>query len=141
MRASEQAYDLIRSEEGLRLKTYKDPVGKLTIGYGHTRNAKPDMEITLEQAEELLTQDVKSAERIVNWYVRKVNQNQFDALVSFVFNVGSGHFKGSTLLRKVKVNPDDPSIADEFAKWIRGGGKVLPGLVRRRKREAELYFK
>jgi lysozyme len=69
-----------------------------------------------------------------------LTQNQFDALVSFIYNVGTGNFKKSTLRRKVSADPRDPSIAAEFARWNKGGGKVLPGLVKRRAEEAKLYF-
>jgi len=140
MKASEKAIEVIKEHEGLRLKAYTDHVGVVTIGYGHTKTAREGMEIDQAQAEVLLKQDISGAERIVSWYVGRVSQNQFDALVSFVFNVGSGKFKGSTLLKKVKADPNDPTIADEFKRWVRGGGKVLPGLVKRRTKEAELYF-
>ena len=66
---------------------------------------------------------------------------QFDALTSFTYNVGSGAFGGSTLLKKLKVNPNDPTIRDEFMRWVYGGGEILPGLVTRREAEADLYFK
>ena len=69
-----------------------------------------------------------------------VSQHQFDALLSFTYNVGTGNLARSTLLKKVKANPKDPSIRGEFARWVYGGGKRLPGLVRRRKMEADLYF-
>ena len=66
---------------------------------------------------------------------------QFDALTSFTYNEGSGAFGGSTLLKKLKVNPNDPTIRDEFMRWVYGGGEILPGLVTRREAEADLYFK
>jgi lysozyme len=69
-----------------------------------------------------------------------INQNQFDALVSFAYNLGVGNLKSSTLLKKVNANPSDPTIRDEFMKWVNGGGKKLPGLVKRRQAEADLYF-
>ena len=69
-----------------------------------------------------------------------INQHQFDALLSFTYNVGTGNLARSTLLRKVKANPQEPSIRTEFSRWVYGGGKRLPGLVRRRKMEADLYF-
>ena len=101
---------------------------------------KPTDVITLHEAERFLRQDVEFAEKEVNRHNLDINQNQFDALVSFVFNLGVGNFARSTLLRKIKSNPDDPTIRKEFERWIYAGGKVLNGLVRRRKEEADLYF-
>lgn len=131
---------MIATHEGLRLEAYLCPAGVWTIGYGHTKGAKPGMTITRQQAEALLREDLLTAENTVNRLHLKLNQNQFDALVSFVFNVGSGNFQRSTLLKKIQANANDPAIASEFNKWNRGGGRVLPGLVKRRKQEAELYF-
>ena len=136
----EQLLALIRRFEGSRLKPYLCPAGVPTIGYGHTQNVKPTDVITLHEAERFLRQDVEFAEKEVNRHNLDINQNQFDALVSFVFNVGVGNFARSTLLRKIKSNPNDPTIRKEFERWMYAGGKVLNGLVRRRKEEAELYF-
>ena len=96
--------------------------------------------ITLDEAEYFLRQDVAFAEKEVSRHNLNINQNQFDALVSFVFNLGVGNFARSTLLRKIKSNPNDPTIRKEFERWIYAGGKVLNGLVRRRREEADLYF-
>ena len=82
-----------------------------------------------------------SFEKAVDSYcIDTINQSQFDALCSFAYNCGVGNLKSSTLLKKVNVNPDDPTIKDEFLKWTKGGGKTLPGLVKRRTEEAQLYF-
>lgn len=140
MKTSNKGIDLIKKYEGFRAKAYKCPADKWTIGYGHTRNVKPTDVITLHEAERFLRQDVEFAEKEVNRHNLDINQNQFDALVSFVFNLGVGNFARSTLLRKIKSNPNDPTIRKEFERWIYAGGKVLNGLVRRRKEEAELYF-
>ncbi len=140
MKASEKAYSLIRQSEGLRLTAYRCPAGVWTVGYGHTVGVVPEMVITLEQAEEFLGQDIEKAEGIVNAEHLNLRQCQFDALVSFVFNVGGGNFRKSTLLMKVKVNPDDNSIMDEFLRWVYAKGKVLPGLQKRRLAEMKLYF-
>jgi lysozyme len=140
MKTSNKGIDLIKKYEGFRAKAYKCPADKWTIGYGHTQNVKPTDVITLHEAERFLRQDVEFAEKEVNRHNLDINQNQFDALVSFVFNVGVGNFARSTLLRKIKSNPNDPTIRKEFERWIYAGGKVLNGLVRRRKEEAELYF-
>lgn len=140
MKASEKAYSLIRQFEGLRLTAYKCPAGVWTIGYGHTSGVVPEMAITKEQAEELLSQDIVVAENIVNAECQNLRQCQFDALVSFVFNVGGGNFRKSTLLKKIKANPDDNSIMDEFLRWVYAKGIVLTGLQKRRLAEMKLYF-
>lgn len=150
MKTSSKGIELIKRHEGFRAKAYMCPAGVWTIGYGHTRGVKSGDVIDKAQGERFLIQDVQIAEREVNSHGLAFNQNQFDALVSFVFNIGVGRdkdhprgpagFKGSTLLRKLKVNTNDPTISYEFSRWKHGGGKVLPGLVKRRKEEAELYF-
>ena len=131
---------MIRKFEGLRLAAYRCPAGVWTIGYGHTSGIVPGMSITIGQAEELLAQDVAVAEGIVNAERLALRQCQFDALVSFVFNVGGANFRKSTLLAKIKVNADDNAIMDEFLRWVYGGGVVLPGLQKRRLEEMRLYF-
>ena len=98
------------------------------------------MSITIGQAEELLAQDVAVAEGIVNAEGLALRQCQFDALVSFVFNIGGANFRKATLLARIKVNADDNSIMDEFLRWVYGGGVVLPGLQKRRLEEMRLYF-
>lgn len=142
MKASEKAYSLIRQFEGLRLTAYKCPSGVWTIGYGHTSGVMPGMNITKEQAEEFLRLDIETVENIVNAECPGpgLRQYQFDALVSFVFNVGGGNFRKSTLLKKVKANPDDNSIMDEFLRWVYAKGVVLPGQQKRRLAEMRLYF-
>ena len=131
---------MIRQFEGLRLTVYRCPAGVWTIGYGHTSGIVSGMVITKEQAEKLLRQDIAMIENIVNAECRNLRQCQFDALVSFVFNVGGGNFRKSTLLKKVKANPDDNSIMDEFLRWVYLNGVVLPGLQKRRLAEMRLYF-
>ena len=140
MKASEKAYSLIRQSEGLRLTAYRCPAGVWTIGYGHTSGVTEGMAISVEQAEEFLRQDIEAAESIVNGECLNLRQCRFDALVSFVFNVGGGNFRKSTLLMKVKVKPDDNSIMDEFLRWVYAKGKVMPGLQKRRLAEMKLYF-
>ena len=99
------------------------------------------MSITVSRAEELLAQDVAVAEGIVNAErISGLSQCRFDALVSFVFNVGGANFRRSTLLAKVKADPDDNAIMDEFLRWVYGGGVVLPGLQKRRLEEMRMYF-
>jgi lysozyme len=145
--SSSKGIDLVKSYEGFSSKPYLCPANVVTIGYGTTRYPNgvkitlKDAPITEAKALEYLMLDMKSFERNVDSYCRDdINQNQFDALVSFCYNVGPNALKASTLLKKVNINPNDPSIANEFAKWNKGAGRVLKGLVRRRKEEAQLYF-
>ena len=140
MKTSEKAYSLILQFEGLRLMAYQCPAGVWTIGYGHTSGVAPGMVVTKEQAEEFLRQDISTAENIVNAECQSLRQCQFDAMVSFVFNIGGGNFRKSTFLKKIKVNPDDNSIIDEFLRWVYSKDVVLPGLQKRRLAEMRLYF-
>lgn len=140
MKTSAKGIALIKRFEQLRLKAYKCTAGVWTIGWGHTSGVKEGDTCTAAQAEEWLKQDIADAEDAVNWQGLKLNQNQFDALVSFVFNAGEPHFRKSTLLKLVKENPADPEIAKEFEKWVYSGGKVTAGLVNRREVESNLYF-
>ena len=140
MKTSPKGIALIKEFEGLRLKAYKCPGGVWTIGYGHTAGVKPGMVITKAQAEEYLKADLIAFERYLNGLGLALNQNQFDALISFIYNVGTGNFSNSTLLRKVRANPQDNSIMDEFLRWVYSKGRVLPGLQRRRLAEMKLYF-
>lgn len=133
--------------EGCRLKAYRCPAGVLTIGYGHTGpDVKPGMEITAPQAVALFNDDVDKFARSVEASLAGVSlkQKQFDAVVSLAYNIGLGGLKKSTLYRKVKANPDDPTIRAEFMKHVnaRANGvlKPLPGLVKRRRAEADHYF-
>ena len=140
MKTSSKGIELIKEHEGFSSRAYLCPAGKWTIGYGHTGGVKSGDVISKWQAEELLRKDVLTAERAVNRQRLPLNQNQFDALVSFTFNLGVGSLQRSTLLRRARVNVNDPGIAAEFKKWVYGGGRVLPGLVKRRQAEATLYF-
>ena len=140
MKTSDKGIGLIKRFEGLRLKAYLCPAGKPTIGYGHTKDVKLGDVITEEEAEQLLLEDLIVVENEINKHNLDINQNQFDALVSFVYNVGQGNFERSTLLKKIKSNPNDLSIRNEFMRWIYADGKPLNGLKKRRKMEADLYF-
>jgi len=122
MKTSPKGIALIKEFEGLRLKAYKCPGGVWTIGYGHTAGVRPGMVITEAQAEEFLKEDLFSCENAVNNQKLSINQNQFDALVSLIYNIGIGNFQKSTLLRKARVNPNDNSIMDEFLKWVYSKG-------------------
>ena len=140
MKTSPKGIALIKEFEGLRLKAYLCPGGVWTIGYGHTAGVKPGMTITEEQAEQFLKEDLIVFEKAVNNQNLFINQNQFDALVSLIYNIGIGNFQKSTLLRKARINANDNSIMDEFLRWVYSKGRVLPGLQRRRLSEMKLYF-
>ena len=144
---SSKGLDIIKKYEGFSSKPYLCPAKVPTIGYGSTyyedgsKVKLTDSPITQERATDLLEALLVSFERAVDSYcIDTINQSQFDALCSFAYNCGVGNLKSSTLLKKVNVNPDNPTIKDEFLKWTKGGGKTLPGLIRRRTEEAQLYF-
>lgn len=140
MRTSHVGLTLIKSFESLRLEAYRCPAGIWTIGYGHTAGVRRGDVIDTQRAEYLLAEDLKTFEEVVNRECPGVNQNQFDALVSFTFNVGTANFMKSTLLKCVKANPGNVNIRYEFNRWNRANGTVLSGLIRRRRAEADLYF-
>ena len=140
MKASVDAYELIKQFEGLRLKAYLCPAGIWTIGYGHTSGVSPNSFITIQEADEYLHRDVATIEMQLNKLNLSLRQCQWDAIVSFVFNVGIGNFKASTLLAKIRINPEDNSIMDEFLRWVYANGKVMKGLQKRRLAEMKLYF-
>lgn len=143
MRVSQKGIDLIKKFEGLRLLAYVCPAGVLTIGYGHTgADVKPGMRITEEEAEKLLWKDTESAQQTVSSFVSvKLNQNEYDALVSFTFNVGPTAFVNSTLLRLLNHGAERKIVAGEFARWVKAGNnQPVPGLVRRREEEKKLFL-
>lgn len=141
MTPSENCYVLIRAHERLRLKAYRCPAGVLTIGYGHTRNVKPGQQWTREEAEAHLQGDCADAAAAIPKDLQyRLNQNEFDALVSFIFNVGVGAFATSTMLKKLRAG-DYAGAADEFPRWVKSNGKTLPGLVVRRTDERELFLR
>jgi len=147
MRLSQNGLTLIKKFEGFRSHPYLCSAGIPTIGYGSTyyengvRVKLSDSPISEEWAEELLKKNVVHYDVAVNSLTRDdITQNQYDALVSFAYNVGVTNFKNSTLLKRVNANPKDPNITNQFMKWIRAGGRVIKGLILRRKEEAQLYF-
>lgn len=160
MKISDRALGLLKKHEGLRLRAYDDlrpgvtlhpgdsVVGTVTIGYGHIRTAEPGMEITEKEAERLLREDLKRFEAGVRAltaeYPRKggLLQCEFDALVSFAFNVGLGALEQSTLLTKLLAFPEYPKveIADEFLRWVYSKGRKLPGLEKRRADERDVFL-
>lgn len=141
MNISKNGIDLIKKFEGCRLTAYKCPSGVYTIGYGHTSGVKKGQRITQRQAEAYLREDVAKFENGVNKYVSApLNQNQFDALVSFSFNCGLTAFKNSTLRKKLNAK-DYEGAGKELLRWNKAGGVVLDGLKRRRNAEKALFDK
>jgi lysozyme len=132
----------IKDHEGLRLTAYKDGGGVWTIGYGHTgADVREGLTIPLSEAERLLTRDLKTAEGHVNGAVQvKLTQNQFDAIVSFVYNVGGEAFRTSTMLRLLNAG-DYVGAANQFPRWNKDNGKVVQGLINRRAKERDLFLR
>ncbi|MCD7779853.1 MAG: lysozyme [Candidatus Gastranaerophilales bacterium] len=141
MKTSDNGINLIKKFEGLKTKAYKCPAGVWTIGYGHTSGVLSTDTCTKEQATNWLKQDVKTAENAIEKYVKvELNQNQFDALVSFIYNVGSVAFRKSTMLKFIN-NKHFPLAAGQFDLWIYSKGVKLEGLIARRKAEKELFLR
>lgn len=147
-KTSPAGVELIKEFEAFRSKPYLDrKSGVPTIGYGATyypnglRVTLNDPPITMEVATKMLSDMLPHYELEVDSCTTDlINQNQFDALVSFAYNVGASALKRSTLLKRINANVNDPSIKAQFLRWNMDEGEVNPGLTRRRKREAELYF-
>lgn len=137
---SQYGLDITESFESLRLDAYKDVAGVLTVGYGHTgSDVHLGWTITPEQAQTLLQSDIAAAASCVNSAVTvPINQNQFDALTDFTFNVGRGSFLRSTLLKLLNLG-DYLGASGQFQNWVYAGGEVQPGLIRRRDAEAGLF--
>lgn len=148
LRVPESCIDLIAKFEGLKLEPYLDVIGVPTIGYGATYYkdgtmvTMRDKPISIQEAKDLLSYHVRSFYDQVKLITlsAKLNENQLSALTSFSYNLGIGALLKSTLLKKLKLDPLDVSIKDEFVRWNKAGGKELAGLTKRRKEEAELYF-
>lgn len=148
MKIGEKGLALIKDFEGWYSKPYLDPVGIATIGYGFTYYLPGRKKVTLKdkplskaEGEPMLKEILTNYENDVKRLVKKpINQNQFDALISFTYNLGATNLGKSTLLKKVNKDPNDPTIASEFMKWVNAGGKPFSGLIRRRKAEADLYY-
>ena len=146
MKTGQKGLDIIKQFEGFSSKPYLCPAGVPTIGYGATyyldgrKVTMQDPPITQSQATALLQMMVRNYEAAVNRYVQvKINQNQFDALVSFAYNLGNAALQKSTLLKKLNAG-DYQCAANEFLKWNRAGGRELAGLTRRRKAERALFL-
>ena len=145
MKTGKDGKNLIKMYEGFSAFPYVCVGGVLTIGFGTTRiNGKPippSLKVTVDEANVLLEQDLKQFEDSVNSLVKvELTQTKFDALVSFVYNLGADNFKKSTLLKKINLK-EFAEAAEEFAKWNKAKGKVFPGLTRRRAAERLLFLR
>jgi len=147
MRISEKGILLIKRWEGFSADPYICPAGVVTIGYGNTyyengvKIKMSDPPINEKRADAMLRNIVRHYELGVDSMTRDdITQNQFDALVSFAYNVGLEAFRKSTLLKKVNANPNDRLISNQFLRWNKSRGRVLQGLTKRRIEEARIYF-
>lgn len=136
--------NLIKKWEGFKPRPYLCSAGVPTIGIGTTKYPNgtkvkmTDSPITEQEAIEFLKDHISGIEIFLT--PLKLNQNQYDAIVSFIYNCGIGNFNSSTLLKKIKLNPNDPTISSEFRKWNKANGKAIQGLTNRREDEVKLYF-
>jgi len=139
MKTGTKGIELIKHFEGCELEAYKCAAGVWTIGYGHIKGVTSDSVITQEQAEQMLVEELNEYEGYINNMVTvPLSQNQFDALVSWVYNLGGGNLKASTLL-KVVNSGEFNGVPEQIMRWNKAGGKVLEGLTRRRQAEADLF--
>lgn len=139
LRTSVNGISLIKQFEGFRSEAYLCPANILTIGYGHTKGVKAGQKISAQKGEQLLIKDLETFENNVKALVKvPLNQNQFDALVCFTFNLGANNLSNSTLLKKLNQS-DFAGAALEFLKWNKAKGKVLAGLTKRREAESKLF--
>jgi len=139
MNISQEGLSLIKKFEGCEYNAYKCAAGVLTIGYGHTAGVKEGDLVTQQEADKILEEDMKEYEGYIKSAVTvDLNQNQFDSLVSWVFNLGPSNLSSSTLLTKIN-NKDWDNVPEQIKRWNKAGGKVLEGLIRRREAEALLF--
>ena len=140
MKVSEKGIELIKKFECCKLYAYRDSVGVLTIGWGHTKGVKAGQAITQQQADAFLREDLQEAEKAINVTGVQLSQNQFDALVSWVFNLGSAKLYKSTMYKYLKTQRSPMEVCDQMIQWHNAGGKPLLGLKRRRVAEANMYM-
>ena len=139
MKISNNGLDLVKHFEGLVLKAYKCPAGVWTIGYGHTKDVQPGDSWSEDHADHMLEVEMEEYEKYINDLVEvELNQNQFDAMVSWVYNLGVGNLQSSTLLKVLNAG-DYAGVPEQIMRWNKAGGKVLEGLTRRRQAEADLF--
>ncbi|OPB09052.1 lysozyme [Pseudomonas synxantha] len=140
MRTSQRGVSLIKSFEGVRLKSYQDSVGVWTIGYGTTRGVTVGMAISYEQAERMLLNDIGRFEPEIERLIKvRLNQDQWDALMSFTYNLGAASLESSTLLKLLNTG-DYAGAAEQLLRWNTAGGNVLAGLVKRRAAERKVFL-
>ena len=138
-RINQAGLDLVKRFEGLKLRAYRCPAGVWTVGHGSTKGVHAGQVITPAEAEARLRDDLQDAEEAVERLVRvPLTDNEFSSIASLAFNIGEGAFASSTLLRLLN-DGDHKAAAAQFSRWSRGGGRVLPGLARRRVAEAALF--
>ena len=140
MTTSRKGLQLIKEFEGLRLGSYKCPAGVWTIGYGHTKGVKQGQVIDQGKADDYLVEDIAPIERLLNDLRINFRQEQFDALVSWIFNLGASAFQRSTLYIRIGTNASDEEITDQMVKWVNAAGKPLVGLKKRRIAEANMFL-
>lgn len=140
MTTSSKGKELIKQAEGLRLTAYRCPAGVPTIGWGHTNGVRMGQHITAAQAEDMLVEDIAPIERLLNGLKINFRQEQFDALVSWIFNLGAAKFAGSTLKKRICDGAADEAVCDELVRWTLSNGKPLAGLMARRVSEANLFM-
>ena len=139
MKTSQYGIDLIKHFEGCVLNAYKCPAGVWTIGYGHTKDVQPGDEWSEDHADHMLEVELHEYEGYINNLVTcPLTQNQFDALVSWVYNLGSANLQASTLLKRLNAG-DYPDVPNQIKRWNKAGGEVLEGLTRRREAEATMF--
>ena len=139
MEISQACIDLVKEFEGCKLDAYQDVVGVWTIGYGHIEGVIKGQSISQQEAELMLVSDLHDkADKVNELVTAGVTQHQFDALVSFAYNLGIGNLESSTLLKMINAGTAD-AAGDQFLRWDKAGGVEIAGLYRRRKAEKELY--
>lgn len=140
MKPSQACVDLVKSFEGFRANAYRCPAGVATIGFGTTENVQMGDTVTEQEAEEMLLNDLTEAARAIDDLVDvQITQRQYDALASLIYNIGREAFRNSTLLRLLNGGRGVHEVGAQFLRWNKAGGKVLPGLSRRRAAEAVLF--
>ena len=140
MTISDKGLELIKAFEGCKLFAYRDSVGVATIGYGHTQSVKMGQAITQQQAEQYLRTDLQPCEKVLNDCGINFRQEQFDALCSWIFNLGVNNFLHSTMLIRMNTGAEDIEVTDQLVRWHKAGGLPLKGLKRRRIAEANLFL-
>ena len=139
MKISQEGISLIKKFEGCELTAYQCSAGVWTIGYGHTKGIEEGMEITQQEAEDMLVEELHEYENYINDNVTApLSQNQFDAMVSWVYNLGPANLKASTLLKVLNAGNYD-GVPAQIKRWNKAGGVTLDGLIRRREAEALLF--